>query len=157
MRVLGCDCSSKLIGCVMLDVDDYFYAEVLLADSKDMNTRSEQLFVKFGEFLDDLILNNLRPEAVYLEQAIYMKNVKTTLAIDAVINAARFNCLIRDIPYFLVDNKHWKKMILGNGKATKEEIMKHCKLMWGDKITTQDIADASAIALYGAKNLLVDA
>lgn len=155
MLVLGCDCSSKLIGCVLLGDDNSFFAEVLKAvDLKDTDIRFRDLFNKFRDFLNGLISEGKKPNVCYIEQAIYLQNVKTTLAIAGVIDAVRLACFMEGIPYDIIDNKTWKKWVVGNGKASKEQIMEFVKLRWGDKIISQDVADASAIALYGLKRMV---
>lgn len=152
MLVLGCDCSSKQIALVLLG-NDYFWCENLIAKESDSDVRSRTLFREFGVVLDDLEFNSLRPNMVYVEQAVYLQNIKTTLSIDSVINAVKFNCVLRSIPYTVIDNKLWKKDILGNGKATKENIFEFASVKWEGKIDNQDIADAACIALYGFKKL----
>jgi len=154
MKILGCDCSSKLIGYVLLeDNEAIFHGVVYASDTKDINTRAENLFVEFEALLLDLIHSAWKPDVVYIEQAIYVQNIKSTLAIDAVINAVRFCCFIHSVPYVVIDNGVWKKDILGNGKATKEEISKFANIKWPDKFTTQDECDAACLAMYGIRRL----
>ena len=154
MKILGCDCSSKLIGYVLLDDGKVLDNGVLLGgESKDMNTRAEKLWTDFDWLLQELIDSDWTPNAVYIEQAIYVQNIKATLGIDAVINAVRFCCFKRNIPYVIIDNRSWKKDVIGNGNASKEDIAKFANIKWPETFTTQDECDAACLALYGERRL----
>lgn len=147
MKVLGCDCSTKSIGCVMLDSksDEYFCCSLLESKEKDTIVRSEELFFLFKGLLEAWV-----PDIVYIEQAVYCNNIKTTLTIDSVVNGIKYNCILANIPYQIIDNKSWKKQVLGNGKASKEDIMKFAKIRFPGKIyNNQDLADSSLISLFG--------
>lgn len=120
-------------------------------DSKDINERIESLYNSFSLVMDERGYSSALPQVVFIEQAVYVQNIKATLAIDAVINAVRFTCIRLGIPYFIIDNKSWKKDVLGNGNASKEDIMRFAKVKWGDEIKTQDEADAACIAMYGKR------
>jgi len=122
----------------------------LVSDKGEMNERVVDLYDKFLDHMHDLDDAMKKPDCVYVEQAVYVKNIKTTLGIDAVVNAVRFISHDFDIPCFIIDNKHWKLQVCGNGKAEKTEIMQFAKLKFGEaKLTSQDIADAACIALCG--------
>jgi Holliday junction resolvasome RuvABC endonuclease subunit len=47
-----------------------------------------------------------------------------------------------------VDNRKWKKVIIGKGNASKSEIMDFSISQWGDLFPEQDYADAACIALW---------
>jgi len=47
-----------------------------------------------------------------------------------------------------VDNRRWKKVIIGKGNASKSEIMDFSISQWGDQFPEQDYADAACIALW---------
>ena len=149
MKVLGCDCSSKLIDCVLLGDDNLFKTYSFESKNKDWDIRSRELFSAFQNLIKDMKCDKIVPDIVYIEQAVYLQNVKVTLAIDSVINAVKFISYMNKIPYIIIDNKSWKKQVLGNGKASKEQIMEFARLRWGDKLSTQDLCDAACISLAG--------
>jgi len=148
MRVLGCDCSTKLIGCSMITDKDIITATIYGGNKNDTNVRAEVMYQAIKEILDAW-----EPEAVYIEQAVYLQNVKVTLTIDAVVNGVRYACIDKNIPYFIIDNKSWKKDVLGNGNSSKEDIAKFSKTKWGDKFKTQDEMDACCLAYFGYRRL----
>jgi len=160
MRVLGCDCSTKLIGCSMITDKDIITATIYGGNKNDTNVRAEVMYQAIKEILDAW-----EPEAVYIEQAVYLQNVKVTLTIDAVVNGVRYACIDKNIPYFIIDNKSWKKDVLGNGNSSKEDIAKFSKTKWGDKFNkfsktkwgdkfkTQDEMDACCLAYFGYRRL----
>jgi Holliday junction resolvasome RuvABC endonuclease subunit len=47
-----------------------------------------------------------------------------------------------------VDNRAWKKVIIGKGNASKSEIMDFAISQWGGVFSEQDYADAACIALW---------
>jgi len=149
MRVLGADCSSKLIACVLLGDNNFFKSYLMESKNSDWDIRSRELFDQFFDLTRRLKDDKIEPDIVYIEQAIFLQNIKATLIIDSVINAVKFISHMNNIPYIIVDNKSWKKSVIGNGKASKEQIMEWAKVGYGDKITTQDTADACAIATFG--------
>ena len=73
--------------------------------------------------------------------------------IDSTINMVRAACILNKTPYQIVDNKSWKKDVVGNGNSSKEQILSFAKAKWGDIFKTQDEADASCLAFYGYRRL----
>lgn len=146
MRVLGCDCSSKLIGCVQINSGKTqdVYVAMLQSDDSSYEARYDCLYALIKDLLD-----TWKPDMVYIEQAVYLQNPKVSFMIDGVVNAVRCACIELKIARQIVDNKSWKKDILGNGKASKAQIMDFAKAKWGEIIKTQDEADAACLALYG--------
>jgi Holliday junction resolvasome RuvABC endonuclease subunit len=149
MRVMGCDCSSKLIAAVIVGDSDEFKTHFMSSNSPDWDVRSRDLFTGFSELMTTLKNTKMMPDAIYIEQAVYVQNIKATLAIDSVINAVKFLAYMNGVYYNIVDNHSWKKAVLGNGKASKEQILEFSKVKWPNRISNQDIADASCIALCG--------
>ena len=153
MRYMGCDCNSKAIDCFLIEtgrkkgkpaIEGSAYS--FKSKSSDFEKRSYEVFDEFKKFLMGMDV-----KVVYVEQPVVAygrkQNVKTTLGISNTVNAVRYACHMLKIPVVVVDNTHWKKLILGNGRAKKEEIMVFAKKRWGDVVTSQDSADASCIAL----------
>lgn len=149
MKILGCDCSTKLIGCSMLSDDGIIKLTTLLGgDSKDNETRAYKLYGLIKELLD-----TWKPDRVYIEQAVYLQNVKVTLTIDSVVNGVKYACIDKGITYWIIDNKSWKKDVLGNGNSSKEDIAKFAKMKWGEVFKTQDEMDAACLAFYGWRRI----
>jgi len=146
MKILGVDCSSKSIGCVQLEGDLLKSAMLYGGDKNDFETRLNVMF-----YLTRDLLHEWEPDIVYIERAIYLQNPKTTLMIDAVVNLIRFACIDKQIAYQMIDNKSWKKIVLRNGNASKDEVRSFVHRTFGEEgLNTQDLCDAVCIALSGA-------
>ena len=59
--------------------------------------------------------------------------------------------LEQDINTSIIDNRSWKKEIVGKGNAKKEDIKKYAIDKWGEKFPEQDYADAACIALWNKR------
>ena len=149
MKVIGCDCSTKLIGCSILEDNEIKTLTMYGGDANDFDGRFNVLFDLVKDFLKEE-----KPDSVYIEQAIYLNNVKVTIQIARIIDLVVFWCKYFKIPYQIVDNKAWKKDVIGSGKASKEEIATFVKTKWSNhKFGNQDECDATAIAFFGKRRL----
>ena len=86
-----------------------------------------------------------------IETAIFIQNPKATISIANVIGAIWGVLLSRNMranQVKLIDNRQWKKVIVGKGNASKLEIKQFAIDKWGDKFPEQDYADAACIALW---------
>jgi len=146
---IGIDCSSRSIHFVVLDVDE----KIILMDkcvdsSKDIEARFNNVCTQFSDYItkqSDLFLDSMAT----IENPVMIQNVKATIMITNVIAGVKRELFRNDIPYWAIDNKSWKKDVLGNGAASKEEILKFAEMKWGKVFTEQDYADSACIALWG--------
>tara|TARA_R110002020_G_scaffold388007_4_gene598740 strand:+ start:6738 stop:7205 length:468 start_codon:yes stop_codon:yes gene_type:complete len=146
--IMGVDCSSKGIHAVLLDEkNDIVHSFKINEKNPDFSERLVEIFDKFQTEISKI---NIRKTAI--EKAIYIQNAKATIQIASVITAIQLSCHKQNIPCELVDNKTWKKHIIGNGNSSKKDIMEYAISEWGNIFTEQDYADAACIALYGVKN-----
>ena len=146
--ILGVDCSSKGIHAVLLTEKGKLKSQFKI-QSKN-NIFSERLVEIFDKFQTEISKINIRKTAI--EKAIYIQNAKATIQIASVVTAIQLSCHKQNISCELVDNKTWKKHILGKGNSSKQDIMEYAISKWGNIFTEQDYADAACIALYGVKN-----
>ena len=86
-----------------------------------------------------------------IEQAIFIQNPKTTVEIANVIGCVRTISNIRGYDVVMVDNRRWKKDVLGKGNAAKPDIMEYAIEKWGKVFPEQDFADAACIAAWKVK------
>lgn len=142
--IIGVDCSSYSIGYCILNKNSITPIMIFGGQQNDFDTRVEIMYKETKK-----LLKEHKPKAVFIEGAIYLKNVKTTLMIARVIDMVIANCIDQGLYYQVVDNKVWKKHVLGNGNATKEQIMNFAKTKWEINFSTQDLADSASIALHG--------
>jgi Holliday junction resolvasome RuvABC endonuclease subunit len=148
MKVLGCDCSTRLVAIFAIQNKEGSTYE-FKSSKEDAVSRTNDIFFQLVKFF-----KSEKPDMVYVENSPYLQNIKVTLQIHSVVDAVRYACLINDIPMQTVEVTSWKKDVLGSGKADKPTIMQFAKAKWGSKlITNQDIADSSCIATYGNRRM----
>ena len=149
MQILGIDCSSKRIDCVMLAPNGAWISSASFSSEvKDMDIRGYEVAKLFEEWVMSSLING-SDYVAFIENPIYMQNIKTTVGITQVIAMAKFVLRNNEVEVIGVDNKSWKKSVLSDGKADKEKIYNFAKARWGDLITSQDVADSSLLALFG--------
>ena len=144
---MGVDCSSKGVHAVLIDDDCRLISTFKInVKNADFNERITEIFDKFQSEISKI---KIRKSAI--EKAIYIQNAKATIQIASVVTAIQLACHKQSIPCYLVDNKTWKKDIIGKGNSSKQDIMEYAVDKWGDVFTEQDYADAACIALHAQK------
>ena len=116
---------------------------------KDFVDRFPEILEKFQGDLSTI--NNT--DLAMVEAAIYIQNPRTTLSIAYVVGSVWSFLSSANVSTQLVDNRRWKKDVLGKGNAKKTDIKKYAVEKWGDIFTEQDFADAACIALWGKRSL----
>ena len=145
---LGFDCSSKAIHCVILDNEfNIILQKKWSSKAKTFEERFPEITVNFSNDLSKIFISDSCNEkaVVAIEQAIFIQNPKTTVEIANVIGCVRMACYMRGFDVVMVDNRKWKKEILGRGNAKKQEIMEYAVERWGKVFPEQDFADAACI------------
>ena len=152
---LGFDCSSKAIHCVVLDGEYNIITQKKWASKEKTFEKRFPLFARsFWADLSKIYISKNETVKVAIEQAIFIQNPKTTVEIANVIGCVRTACYIRNYETVVVDNRKWKKEIIGNGNAKKADILAHAIDKWGDVFPEQDFADAACIAAWRVKEEL---
>ena len=142
--IAGFDCSSKAIHLSLLDADENLVGMEKFASS-DKNYE-----VRFYEILDsfEAYLGIIDISTAPCDSAIYIQNAKATIAIASVVAGVKLQLHRSGTPFASVDNKVWKKIIVGKGNAKKSDIMAFAISKWGEVFPEQDYADAACIALW---------
>ena len=146
----GVDCSSLAIHGVIIDDNEK------LVSLHKWGSKEKEFVYRFPEMLVGFYREFSRIKEVHfaaIETAIFIQNPKTTIAIANVIGAVWAFLLSKRIEVTIIDNKHWKKIILGKGNASKEDIRNFAKDKWGDVFPEQDYADAACIALWSKRRI----
>ena len=152
---MGLDCSTKAIHSVTLDIDENIKVQHKWASSEKTFTERFPLLIK--DFWEDIsrikiIQTEQRRFIATVEESIYIQNPRTTVQLASVVGCVKFGCYYNGFNLTGVDNKSWKKVIIGNGNASKADIMAFAIDKWGDIFKEQDYADAACIALWGLRN-----
>jgi len=142
---LGLDCSSRAIHGVWLDDQEKILAMLKWRSaSLEFDARFIEISLQFTRDLSKIkVITNAAVEA-----AIFIQNPKSTMEIASVVGGVRLACATNNIGCISVDNRHWKKYILGKGNSNKKDIKTFAVEKWGDLFVEQDWADAACIALW---------
>jgi len=152
MNYLGLDCSSKAVhGVIVNDLEEIVSKLKFPSTLKDsFDNRLFQIFDNFSVYLEnELEYNDIRCAAI--EAAIYIQNARTTMEISGVVSVAKYMLHTKGILCHPIDNRSWKKQILGKGNAGKPDIKKFAVDKWGDIFPEQDYADSACIALWAKR------
>jgi len=142
--IAGFDCSSKAIHLSLIDEDENVTGlEKFESGDKDYETRFYEILDKFEAYTGIIDISTAA-----IESAIYIQNAKATIAIASVVAGVKLQLHRSGTPFASVDNRAWKKVIIGKGNASKSDIMAFAVSKWGDQFPEQDYADAACIALW---------
>ena len=152
---LGLDCSTKAIHSVTLDLEENIKVQHKWGRSE--KTFPERFPHLIEDFWNDISrIKIIRTEQcrviATIEESIYIQNPRTTVQLASVVGCVKFGCYYNGLYPTGVDNKSWKKLIVGSGNASKADIMVFAIEKWGDVFEEQDFADAACIALWGLRN-----
>lgn len=126
---------------------------VILSGGKGQRAedRVEKLYVAFHGLVQAALV---LPTWAYIEKPMFTVNPSATIAQSQIVGVMRAALWRYDVPHSLVDPGVWKKALLGNGRASKEEIKAWSIARFGLEDTlAQDVYDAAAIAEWGAQRL----
>ncbi len=151
MRITGVDPDTKAITGVTLDGDKKPTIYRVEAKGRRAEDRIEKLYTSlrltfFGEpsgwvYVETPVLAQFRGKT----------NAKALRDQAMVIGMIRYWLWSNDQPHSMVDNTVWKKGLLGNGHASKEEIAAYAqRVLHIPADQPQDVFDAACIAAWGS-------
>ena len=148
-KYVGIDCSSKAVHVVVLDgkeqlIDKFKWeSKLTTADARFLH-----IVDQVHEGLEDFTDANL----ICIEESLYVQNPWSTRTITAIIYSIIYFAHKYDVKCTTVNNRSWKKDVVGKGTCQKSDILKYSKAKWKkDTFDEQDYADAACIALYGLR------
>ena len=142
---MGVDCSSRAIHAVLVDEHEQVVGQGKWRSSEnDFNIRFLEIAQKFNQDLSKIEVI----QGVAVESAIFIQNPKSTMEIATVVGGVRLTCFQNGLECVPVDNRHWKKHVLGKGNLNKKAIKAFTIEKWGDIFKEQDWSDAACIALW---------
>lgn len=149
MRVAGIDPDTKSIAVVIIE-DGKTNIVHLKAKGRKAEDRFRFLVSAFADLIFGGILDKV--DFTFVEQPVMVRNPKAVRDQAFVVGAIR--AILGD-KHSLVDNTVWKKGVIGNGMATKEEIKEFIVGAFPDLGDShdQDVYDAAGIALFGLRGL----
>jgi len=151
MVIYGFDLSSRKIAVVTFDGDvDVFTAEV-----KKQQSRAQEL-LQLSQALDEYLGGRV-PGYCYIEAPVVGRGGARPTVLQSQVDGLIQVAALRSgqLGCYSVNNKTWKKAIVGNGNASKEQSAAWLAathpvlsdLVDGD----QDLVDAACVAIYGAR------
>ena len=145
----GIDCSSRAVHATIID-DDSNIIQCIKFDAK-----GKKALDRFPDIAKGLgVLPSLvEGGTVAIEKPLYFKNPHSTISISEVVGAVKEVLELANIAYKTVDNRVWKKEVVGNGGASKEDIMKYATNYFNTEFEEQDWADAACIAKWSQENV----
>ena len=145
---MGIDCSSRAVHAVVVDRDERIVAKEKWASTcPDFIDRFPEMLVKFQDNLSKIKVTL----KAAVESAIFIQNPKSTMEIASVVGVVKFVCHTQAVDCMPVDNRHWKKIVLGKGNLNKKAIKEFAVVKWGDVFPEQDYAAAACIALWNKR------
>jgi crossover junction endodeoxyribonuclease RuvC len=154
VRILGIDPGTLRLGYGVIDrvgPARITYVECGVISAPAKQQRSERL-ATIGRGLREL-MEELRPDAVAMEEAFFGKNVQSTLALGEARGVALFVTAERGLPVAGYAPARVKSTVVGHGRASKEQIGFLVRALLSLRRTpAPDAADALAIAICHARH-----
>jgi crossover junction endodeoxyribonuclease RuvC len=154
LRILGIDPGTLRLGYGVIDrvgPARITYVECGVISAPAKQQRSERL-ATIGRGLREL-MDDLRPDAVAMEDAFFGKNVQSTLALGEARGVALFVTAERGLPVAGYAPARVKSTVVGHGRASKEQIGFLVRALLSLRRTpAPDAADALAIAICHARH-----
>jgi len=148
---IGVDCATKRIDIVVLDRKKNWVSSASLStDEVDIDRRLVALYADLYATLSaKIIKGNYDDFFAAVENPIYIQNVKVTVSIAQTVAGVKIALGNLGVSFVGIDNRAWKKAVLGDGNSDKEKIKAFAITLWGeDKIKSQDLADSACLALW---------
>ena len=146
MKISGVDASTKRIAIVQFkdgNLDDW---NLISTMEHPLDDRIFDLYNKFKEQIEC----RFKPNLVVFEEIPFVRNFRAERALSEIVGCCKLVCQENNINYRVVNNTVWKKQVLGDGRATKDEIKAFVIARYPIlAFERQDIFDACAISLLG--------
>jgi len=153
MRVAGIDPDTKSITIVILDGTGLESIKRIEAKGRRAEDRFASLVTQTMDYLCELDKTQSWPDWIYVEKPMAGPNHKATIDQSFIVGGLHWVFVTHDAGHSLVDPGTWKKAVLGNGHASKEEIkawaLAHFAGLADDH--PQDTYDATCIAAFGTR------
>jgi crossover junction endodeoxyribonuclease RuvC len=158
LRILGVDPGTRTLGYGLVERAAgprgpvLAYVECGIVRTPEGAPMLERLRV-IGETLAEII-EELRPDEVALEMAFYGRNVASALKLGQARGAIMLLVAQRGLPLAECAPAQIKQVVVGHGRATKQDVQQRVRLLLRMKREpSTDAADALAIALCHGSRL----
>ena len=147
LKILGIDPGIKKIGWAIGEEKKDF--KLIDFNCLKINSPEKNFLVLFDFF--EKIVKKYQPKTLVIEKIIFSKNKKTAIQIAKVIGIIEFLAQKHNLEIIEITPKELKKMIAGDGSASKEQIKKILKISFKKDFKKEmpDTLDAISLALAG--------
>ena len=149
MKILGIDPGTAIVGYGLVESIGnklkYLKHGCIYTDKdNNMNSRLKDIFTDLNKILEEL-----KPDAVAIEEIFYFKNNKTIISVSQARGVILLAAELRNIPIYEYTPLQVKMGITGYGRAEKKQIQLMVKKILNLKEIPKpdDAADALAIAV----------
>lgn len=159
MTFVGFDLSTKRIAAVAFDQETSNAMTWLYEINGPRDTFEpgvlDRAYMAAAEVMSDLAkIGTKRNGAVpFIEAPLHGKGQKTTIVQSMVSGVVQLAMVQSGHRPQMVNVSTWKKTVIGNGNATKDDIASFIKQRWrpifDEAAGNQDILDAAGVCLYG--------
>jgi Holliday junction resolvasome RuvABC endonuclease subunit len=151
MNVYGFDLSSRKVAGILLRGEGE--PEAFAMTTKKLESRAKELFSLWRQ-IDDLLTQN-EPEYVYIEAPVVGRGGARPTILQSQVDGLVQSAAVKSsaVGVYSVNNKTWKKAVVGNGNATKQDtsawLAKDHPVLSELAGDDQDLVDAAGVAVYG--------
>lgn len=155
LRILGIDPGTARLGFALLDYDKTNNINLLdcgIIETSKKDTDASRL-TEIRSDLDEII-SKYKPQILAIEELFFFKNLKTVIPVAQARGVILEVCQSRGLQIFEYTPLEMKKIITGNGVASKELVsdLVHNFLGLKTKIKPDDAVDAVGLALSFVRN-----
>ncbi len=152
MRILGIDPGYAIVGFGALDYAANAFTPITFGavTTKAHTNFEDRLFEIHTDITQ--IIENIKPEAMAIEQLFFTSNQKTVMAVAQARGVILLAARTANIPVFEYTPMQVKQSVSGYGKATKKQVQEMTRIILKmQKIPKpDDAADALALAICHA-------
>lgn len=152
--VVGMDTASNRVHCIGPRVGTGHRIEQFVVKAQDPNpdVRRHTLYKGVYSYLSELAEVVSGPFHIFAEEPLSLRNGKTTRLLGLAAGAVWAAHLEFDCFWNWVDVAAWKRVIVGNGNASKQQIQEAVEAK-GYVFTEEDWFDAFCLREYGVQML----
>jgi crossover junction endodeoxyribonuclease RuvC len=143
MLVVGLDLSTKSGVAVVETGNTILYTEEVVFKKETGIARMGSIA---GRILE--IVTEYKPDLCVIENYGF-SNAHTLVTLVEIGTVVRYFLHQNDINFMLVPPTSLKKFVTGKGNASKDQVMMFILKNWGHESSTNNVADAVGLALFG--------
>lgn len=155
IRILGIDPGTARLGFAILDYDKTNKIDLIDCGVIETSKDDSDAF-RLTEIRSDLksLIDDYKPEFVAIEELFFFKNLKTVIPVAQARGVILEICQSKKLQIFEYTPLEMKKIITGNGMASKDLVSEivHNSLGLTEKIKPDDAVDAVGLALTFVRN-----